>query len=154
MHDYFATDDNRQFILILDIARYGDLLNLLISNPNCLSEDDSREIFRQLLDAVDYLHSQGVVHRDIKPENILITDEKTVKITDFGLSKFVQPGSFLKTICGTPQYLAPEVLSHLPIAKASMKDKDHADTIDSTKQDISNYDKAVDLWSLGVILFI
>lgn len=53
MHDYFATDDNRQFILILDIARHGDLLNLLLSDPNCLNEDDSREIFRQILDAVE-----------------------------------------------------------------------------------------------------
>lgn len=94
------------------------------------------------------------MHRDIKPENILITDEKTVKVTDFGLSKFVQPGTFLKTICGTPQYLAPEVLLRLPMTKTSMKDKEYDNNLDIKEQDGNNYDKAIDLWSLGVVLFI
>eukprot|EP00478_Filoreta_tenera_P001264 GABV01001282.1.p1 GENE.GABV01001282.1~~GABV01001282.1.p1 ORF type:complete len:133 (+),score=37.14 GABV01001282.1:336-734(+) len=89
---------------------------------------------KQMLDAVRYLHDQGIAHRDLKPENILLArpDSDEIKISDFGLSRIVGPNSFFKTVCGTPQYLAPEVLQN----------------------DKGGYDKEVDYWSMGVILYI
>ena len=84
-----------------------------------------------------YLHEKGISHRDLKPENILLCSRKEVetliKITDFGLSKFVDGAALMKTFCGTPNYLAPEVL------------RSNGD---------GKYTNKVDNWSLGVILYI
>ncbi len=129
---------------------------------------------RQLLLAVQYLHSQGVVHRDLKPENILLAQKSKTslikvhtcifffvigspffgslinththslhspQLTDFGLAKLVGPQSFMRTMCGTPSYQAPEVLlagspDAVPNASATL-----------------GYSAVVDVWSLGVILF-
>jgi len=88
--------------------------------------------------AVGYLHHQGIAHRDLKPENILLENESEdakVMITDFGLSKIFGDANVMKTLCGTPQYVAPEILFRM-----------------QGKQE--SYSKAVDLWSLGVILYI
>lgn len=90
-----------------------------------------------MLEAVKYLHDQGIVHRDLKPENILLkskTDD-TIKLSDFGLSRGMDSQSYLKTMCGTPQYVAPEVLSNAGPGK-------------------EGYNLACDLWSLGVIAYI
>ena len=66
--------------------------------------------FPQILDALKHCHSMGVVHRDIKPENILLDQDYNVKLTDFGFAKLLQPGERLYDVCGTPGYLAPELL--------------------------------------------
>ncbi len=171
MHDSFATVDSSQFAIVLDVARHGDLLDFLIDHGSTLSEDDCREIFRQIVDAVNYLHSRGIVHRDIKPENILITDPHTVKITDFGLSKLVDTGTAMLTVCGTLLYLAPEVLIRSPAGSSEAKRLNFVlDTDETTastaspastatasppsSQEPKAYSKAVDAWSLGVILFV
>jgi len=88
-----------------------------------------------MLEAIKYLHDQGIAHRDLKPENILLHDPHSdiIKLSDFGLSRVVGQHSFMKTMCGTPQYVAPEILL-------------------SGKTD--GYGMACDLWSLGVILYI
>lgn len=99
-------------------------------------EPIAKLLFYQMLVAVKYLHEQGITHRDLKPENVLLSSEKNetvIKITDFGLSKVVGEQSLMQTLCGTPSYLAPEVLLTCGTG---------------------GYSKAVDLWSLGVILFI
>lgn len=75
------------------------------------------------------MHSQGVVHRDIKPENIMISMDGEIKLIDFGLSKRQDGNNKLKTIAGTPYYMAPEVLNGV-------------------------YDSKVDIWSLGVLLYV
>nr|GMC56232.1 CBL-interacting serine/threonine-protein kinase 8 [Ipomoea batatas] len=78
-----------------------------------LSEAESRRYFQQLIDGVDYCHSKGVYHRDLKPENLLLDSQGNLKISDFGLSASPDPAqgvSLLKTTCGTPNYVAPEVI--------------------------------------------
>lgn len=126
------TEDN--LYLVLEYATGGELFDYIV-DKGMLSEEESIPLIRQMLEALAYLHSRGIAHRDLKLENILMKDDtKTeVKISDFGLSRVVGEGSFMKTICGTPEYLAPEVLS------------EEAKT--------RGYDKAVDMWSMGVILY-
>ena len=87
-----------------------------------------------MIDTLVYLHGKGIAHRDLKFENILLKDKNydKIKISDFGLSRIIKEGSFMQTICGTPEYIAPEVLK---------------------SKTTNGYGKAVDLWSLGVILY-
>ncbi|XP_034275666.2 phosphorylase b kinase gamma catalytic chain, liver/testis isoform isoform X2 [Pantherophis guttatus] len=92
-------------------------------------------IMRALLEAVSYLHENHIVHRDLKPENILMNDDLSIKLSDFGFSCHLEPGEKLRELCGTPGYLAPEIL------KCSM-DETHP-----------GYGKEVDLWACGVIFF-
>lgn len=128
--------DSRDAVyIILELMEGGELFDR-ITKFSHLTEPLTRFIFRQMVLAVKYLHSQGITHRDLKPENVLLEgdeDETLVKITDFGLSKFVGEDSFMKTMCGTPLYLAPEVL------RANGQ---------------NTYGPEVDVWSLGVIFFV
>lgn len=98
-----------------------DFLFRFVAQPcfKCVSskrftEDEARFYFRQLLEGMEYCHSQGVCHRDLKPENILLDGAGNVKISDFGLSNLYSGGDdealkLLHTTCGTPNYVAPEV---------------------------------------------
>ena len=84
-------------------------------SPKRFTEDEARFYFRQLLEGMEYCHSQGVCHRDLKPENILLDGAGNVKISDFGLSNLYSGGDdealkLLHTTCGTPNYVAPEVI--------------------------------------------
>ncbi|KAH1253158.1 CBL-interacting serine/threonine-protein kinase 8 [Glycine max] len=117
--------------IILEFITGGELFDKIIHHGR-LSETDSRRYFQQLIDGVDYCHSKGVYHRDLKPENLLLDSLGNIKISDFGLSAFPEQGvSILRTTCGTPNYVAPEVLSH------------------------KGYNGAVaDVWSCGVILYV
>uniref|UniRef100_A0A4W3J5Y1 Checkpoint kinase 2 n=1 Tax=Callorhinchus milii TaxID=7868 RepID=A0A4W3J5Y1_CALMI len=113
----------------------GELFDRVVSCAK-LKEQTAKLFFYQMLLAVQYLHNNNITHRDLKPENVLIAtgeESSLIKITDFGLAKIVGETSLMKTLCGTPTYLAPEVL-----LTAGM----------------GSYSKAVDCWSLGVILFI
>ncbi|XP_053609286.1 ovarian-specific serine/threonine-protein kinase Lok [Plodia interpunctella] len=128
--------DSRETVyIVLELMQGGELFDRITKRGH-LSEQLTRFYFRQMVLAVKYLHSQGITHRDLKPENVLLEskDEKSlVKITDFGLSKFVGEDSFMKTMCGTPLYLAPEVLQ---------------------ANGQRCYGSQVDVWSLGVIFFV
>ncbi|XP_072517755.1 phosphorylase kinase, gamma 1b (muscle) [Salminus brasiliensis] len=122
------------FFLIFDLMRKGELFDYLTEKVT-LSEKETRKIMRALLEVVQFLHSQNIVHRDLKPENILLDDDMNIKLTDFGFSVQIEPGQRLNEVCGTPGYLAPEII------ECSM-DPNHA-----------GYGPAVDLWSSGVIMY-
>lgn len=119
--------------LVLELAPEGELFNHIVMKQK-LTEDETRHLFIQLFQGIKYLHERNIVHRDIKPENILVVDkEMHVKLADFGLAKIIGEESFTTTLCGTPSYVAPEILAEGRHRK---------------------YTKAVDIWSLGVVLYI
>ncbi|XP_062330636.1 phosphorylase b kinase gamma catalytic chain, liver/testis isoform isoform X2 [Osmerus eperlanus] len=120
--------------LVFDLMKRGELFDYLTEKVT-LSEKETRCMMRALLEAVQYLHSLNIVHRDLKPENVLLDDQGHIKLSDFGFSVVLEPGEKLRELCGTPGYLAPEIL------KCSM-DEMHP-----------GYGKEVDLWACGVILF-
>ncbi|KAH7928923.1 kinase-like protein [Leucogyrophana mollusca] len=119
--------------LVLEFVDGGDLLDFILKT-NGLEEPMARHITSQIADALSYIHGKGIAHRDLKPENVLLTTDNPpiVKVADFGLAKVVDSLTFLKTMCGTPSYLAPEVV---------------------TQQNQEGYDHLVDSWSVGVIVF-
>jgi len=133
-----AIETEDALYVILELVAGGDLLDKMIDYGREFPEDRARVIFIQMLDAVMYLHSVGIAHRDLKPENILLVNktEDRIKLTDFGLSRIVGEGSYMQTICGTPMYVAPEVIANMG-QKAP-----------------KGYGKSVDVWSLGVILYM
>ncbi|KAK9088433.1 hypothetical protein Scep_027515 [Stephania cephalantha] len=119
--------------IVLEFVTGGELFDKIASNGR-LKEDEARNYFQQLINAVDYCHSRGVYHRDLKPENLLLDSKGQLKVSDFGLSALpqqVREDGLLYTTCGTPNYVAPEVVNS------------------------KGYDGAkADLWSCGVILFV
>ncbi|KRX57469.1 Aurora kinase A-A, partial [Trichinella sp. T9] len=125
LYGYFY--DSSRIYLILEYAGKGELYAEL-KRCGHFSEKQSAQYLHQLIGALSYLHSKKVIHRDIKPENILIGSNGQLKIADFGWSVH-SPSSRRGTVCGTLDYLPPEMISGQP----------HGD--------------AVDLWSLGVLLF-
>lgn len=132
LHDVF---ESTTFIfLVLELCRHGELFDYLTSVV-ALSEKKTKSIMKQLFEAVEFIHSKGIVHRDLKPENILLDDDLNVKVTDFGFATQLAEGETLTELCGTPGYLAPELL------KASMYESSEG------------YDKQVDIWACGVIMY-
>jgi len=130
LYDVYETQD--EVFLVMELVVGQELFDKIIEKGN-YSERDASTIIRQIVAAIDYLHSQGIAHRDLKPENLLTSgegDREVIKVADFGLSKDFGDDK-LKTSCGSPGYVAPEVL-----------------LCDSP------YDKSVDMWSIGVILYI
>lgn len=118
--------------IVLEYAKGGELFNKVAKGR--LKEDIARWIFQQLISAVDCCHSRGVYHRDLKLENLLIDEDGSLKVSDFGLSALAdskRQDGLLHTMCGTPAYVAPEVINR------------------------KGYDGAkADVWSCGVILYV
>ncbi|KAM3349384.1 hypothetical protein ACQJBY_022424 [Aegilops geniculata] len=129
LHEVLAS--RKKIFIILEFITGGELFDKIIRHGR-LSEADACKYFQQLIDGVDFCHSKGVYHRDLKPENLLLDSQGNLKISDFGLSAWpAQGAALLRTTCGTPNYVAPEVLSH------------------------KGYDGALaDTWSCGVILYV
>ncbi|XP_065339279.1 calcium/calmodulin-dependent protein kinase type 1 isoform X1 [Cloeon dipterum] len=124
-------EDKHKVYLVMELVTGGELFDRIVEKGS-YTEKDASDLIRQVLEAVDYMHVQGVVHRDLKPENLLYyspDEDSKIMISDFGLSKMEDSG-IMATACGTPGYVAPEVLAQKP------------------------YGKAVDVWSIGVISYI
>nr|XP_027199848.1 calcium/calmodulin-dependent protein kinase type 1-like [Dermatophagoides pteronyssinus] len=124
-------EDRNKVYLVMELVTGGELFDRIVEKGS-YTEKDASLLIKQILEAVDYMHSQGVVHRDLKPENLLYysqSEDSKIMISDFGLSKMEESG-VMATACGTPGYVAPEVLAQKP------------------------YGKSVDVWSIGVIAYI
>uniref|UniRef100_A0AAG5D3F8 SNF-related serine/threonine-protein kinase n=1 Tax=Anopheles atroparvus TaxID=41427 RepID=A0AAG5D3F8_ANOAO len=129
---YEVIDTQTKLYLILELGDGGDLYDYIMRHEKGLSEHVAREYFRQIVRAISYCHQLHVVHRDLKPENVVFFEKLgVVKLTDFGFSNKFCPGQKLETSCGSLAYSAPEILL--------------GDSYDAP---------AVDVWSLGVILFM
>ena len=89
----------------------GDLLSF-VRKRSKISESISKFIFKQIIEALDFIHSNNIVHRDIKLDNILIDLQNNIKICDFGVSKQIKNGVLMRDQCGTPAYIAPEILEN------------------------------------------
>ncbi|XP_028759212.1 CBL-interacting serine/threonine-protein kinase 23 [Neltuma alba] len=130
---YEVMASKTKIYIVLEFVTGGELFDKIASKGR-LKEDEARKYFQQLICAVDYCHSRGVCHRDLKPENLLLDANGVLKVSDFGLSALPQQlreDGLLHTTCGTPNYVAPEVIHN------------------------KGYDgKKADLWSCGVILFV
>jgi serine/threonine protein kinase len=121
-----------KIFFVMEYVKGGELFAKVAKGK--LKEDLARKYFQQLVSAIDFCHSRGVSHRDLKPENLLLDDNEDLKVSDFGLSALPEQlwnDGLLHTQCGTPAYVAPEVLRK------------------------KGYDGAkADIWSCGVILFV
>jgi 5'-AMP-activated protein kinase catalytic alpha subunit len=130
LFEVMATKSKIYFVI--EYAKGGELFKKVAKGK--LKEDIAHKYFKQLISAVDYCHSRGVYHRDIKPENILLDENENLKISDFGLSALTESkrqDGLLHTTCGTPAYVAPEVIKR------------------------KGYDGSkADIWSCGVVLFV
>ncbi len=124
-------EDSRHYYLLMELVTGGELFERIVQK-SVYSERDAREVIRTMTEAIGYCHERNIAHRDLKPENILLlsdADDAALKIADFGFAKPVDDGG-LKTACGTPGYVAPEILAG------------------------TSYGVAVDMWSIGVIAYI
>ncbi|XP_060802718.1 SNF-related serine/threonine-protein kinase [Amyelois transitella] len=129
---YQVIDTKTKLYLILELGDGGDLYDYIMRHESGLSESQARDYFRQIVRAISYCHRLHVVHRDLKPENVVFFEKLgKVKLTDFGFSNKFCPGQKLETSCGSLAYSAPEILL--------------GDSYDAP---------AVDVWSLGVILYM
>ncbi|NWI28866.1 PASK kinase, partial [Sula dactylatra] len=118
------------FQLVMEKHGSGlDLFTFIDNQPN-LDEPLASHIFRQLVSAVAYLHCRNILHRDIKDENIVIAEDFTIKLVDFGSAVYLEPGKLFYTFCGTTEYCSPEVLSGKPY-----------------------HGPELEMWSLGVTLY-
>jgi len=122
----------RKLYLVMELVTGGELYDRIVERGN-YTEKDASLLIGTIIKAIAYLHDRDVVHRDLKPENLLYASnapDAEIKLTDFGLSKLLNPDKSMMTLCGSPLYVAPEILAN------------------------KGYDKSVDMWSIGVLLYI
>jgi len=130
---YDSFEDSKQIVLIIEYINGGELFDAIVQKGS-YSEKEAADLIQQVLFGLKILHSNHIIHRDLKPENLLLminsNGTTTVKISDFGLAGLYDGYEQMKTYCGTEGYAAPEIMKNVP------------------------YDDTVDIWSLGVIIYI
>jgi len=124
---YQTFKDKHRLYMLLEIVMGGELFSLLHLKGGALPNSDAQFYAGCVVDALEYLHSKQIVYRDLKPENLMIDDVGYIKVVDFGFAKKVLEKTY--TLCGTPEYLAPELV----LGKG--------------------HDKAVDNWAVGILIF-
>ncbi|KRT86854.1 protein kinase, partial [Oryctes borbonicus] len=129
---YEVYETNTDMVLILGLAAGGELQRIF-DGDQCLGEIEARRALRQILEGLCFLHERNIAHLDLKPQNILLMVEDScddIKLCDFGISRVLEPGTEVRTLSGTPDYVAPEVVSYEPISLAT------------------------DIWSVGVLAYV
>jgi calcium/calmodulin-dependent protein kinase I len=123
-------EDDVHIYLILELVTGGELFQKIIESGH-FSEEKATKIAKQVLEAINYLHSHDIVHRDLKPENLLCVgdDASVIRVADFGFARVLQDDQQTQTQCGSIHYTAPEIISG------------------------DSYGKACDMWSIGVIIY-
>ena len=124
--DHF--EDKASFYIILERCEGGELFQKLLQVKR-FREQDASELCMQILNVLQYIHSIGIVHRDIKAENFLFTSSGKLKLIDFGMSMHLDHSSYLHEICGSPHYLAPELIGQ-------------------------HYNHSADVWAAGVLTYL
>jgi calcium/calmodulin-dependent protein kinase I len=125
-------EEDKYFYVVLEYLPGGELFDRIVKKTY-YNEKEARDTVRLICEAIKYCHDKGIAHRDLKPENLLLTsemDDASIKVADFGFAIKDASRTSLTTQCGTPGYVAPEILRNEP------------------------YGKAVDMWSIGVITYI
>lgn len=128
--EVFETKD--KVYMVMELATGGELFDRIIAKGS-FTERDATRVLQMVLEGVEYLHGLGIAHRDLKPENLLYYHpghDSKIMITDFGLSATIKGDNMMRTTCGTPEYIAPEILARKP------------------------YTCQVDMWAVGVITYI
>ncbi|XP_009273282.1 PREDICTED: serine/threonine-protein kinase 17A [Aptenodytes forsteri] len=132
LHEVYETAT--EMILVLEYAAGGEIFDQCVAErEEAFKEKDVKRLMKQILEGVSFLHRNNVVHLDLKPQNILLTSKSPlgdIKIVDFGLSRIMKSSEELREIMGTPEYVAPEILSYDPISTAT------------------------DMWSIGVLAYV
>ena len=128
---YETIDSSKHFHLIMEYVPGVSLYAYLKTKPNqCLEESESKQLFRQIISAIEYCHGRNIAHRDIKLDNILLDQKNNVKIIDFGFSTMNSQDEKSRVFCGTPSYMAPEIVGR----------RDY-------------YGLQADIWALGILLY-
>lgn len=125
-------ESNERIYIIMELMKGGELFDYVVEKGT-LSEEEASILVRKITSAVAHMHQQNIIHRDLKPENLLLTNKSSnaeVKLIDFGLAKIMLEEPVASSFLGTKGYLAPEMLQR------------------------HSYDKAIDMWALGVIVFV
>jgi calcium-dependent protein kinase len=123
-------EDKKNFYIITELCEGGELFDQIVDKGS-FTESEAAYVMKQLMSAINYIHTNNIVHRDLKPENILLDTKKNniIKIIDWGTARFFEKNKKMNKVSGTPYYIAPEVL-------------------------FEKYDEKCDIWSCGVIMYI
>mmetsp|Transcript_5000 Transcript_5000/g.18123 ORF Transcript_5000/g.18123 Transcript_5000/m.18123 type:complete len:258 (-) Transcript_5000:830-1603(-) len=123
-------DSKNRWVIVQELVKGGDLLDALNARGGRFNDKEARHYIKQIIEAVDFMHSNQIAHRDLKPENVMLDEHDNIKLIDFGLSKHLESAKTM--MIGTVDYMAPELL------------------LGGNKYD----PMAVDIWALGVTLYL